>query len=248
MHRRQFLRLGYAAAPLIFSGPWFGASTPPAIGSKFNSDGSFRRFPGNTIICHVPPDSAAFQVLLQVRARFAARPFSHCLTLMPPASYHMTIFEGVVNEVRRSGLWPLDMSADSPLDSCNRLFFKKLQGFDLGCDPPFRLVPDFVPDTFIHLRPFDDQEERKLRDLRDRLSRLLLLRGPNHETYQFHITLAYLVKWMTPEERADYAKTREECASILRNSLSVIELGAPEFCFFQNMAAFDPQLLLKHKV
>jgi len=248
MHRRQFLRLGYVAAPLIFSRSWVGMGTPPAIGKKFNPDGSFRSFPGNTIICHVPPHSATFQTLLEIRARFAARPFSRCLTLMPPASYHMTVFEGVVNEVRQPRLWPSDMSVDSPLDSCNQLFLKKLREFDLRCNLPFRLVPDFIPDTFIRLRPFDDQEEQKLRDLRNRLSKLLLLHGPNHEAYQFHITLAYLVKWMTPEETVDYARTREECASILRNSLSVIELGPPEFCFFQNMAAFDPQLLLNRKV
>ena len=33
------------------------------IGKKFNEDGSVRRYPGNTVVAAVPPESSAYDVM-----------------------------------------------------------------------------------------------------------------------------------------------------------------------------------------
>lgn len=100
------------------------------------------------------------------------------------------------------------------------------------------------PGATIRLLPIDEQENRKLRRLRDRLAARLRLRAPDHDSYGFHITLGYLIDWMTPAQEREYTAVQSGCFEMLRNRVPVIELGAPEFCVFYDMFAFDTQFRL----
>src|SRR5262245_53622902 len=103
------------------SAPDTDSSRPPSpaglTGGKFNPDGSVRRFPGNTIIFHLSTDSP-LQVLLRALYNKLdnAADLRHLYTLLPPDSWHMTIFEGVCDEVRRPGYWPSDLPMNASLE------------------------------------------------------------------------------------------------------------------------------------
>ena len=82
------------------------------IGTKFNADGTVRRFPGNTIISMVNHGKDIFAHFLHIRALLEASRAAACVTLLPLDSIHMTVIEGVCDQVRREGYWtsllPLD--------------------------------------------------------------------------------------------------------------------------------------------
>ncbi|MEQ4509056.1 DUF1868 domain-containing protein [Dickeya zeae] len=221
--------------------------TPRDIGGKFNPDGSVRRFPGNTIISHIPLGSAASGAFMAVRDTLKQQDFSHCLTFTPPSSYHMTVFEGVTESKRRLPFWPAGLPIDAPLSVCSDYLARKLTGFELQATLPFKMrITDFNAHqdagVTVRLTPVDDNEERKLRTLRDRLSEQLGIRAPDHDTYGFHVTLGYLVRWMTEDESEAYLKAQQACLHYLQQQVPVLELGVPEFCVFNDMFAFDTQL------
>lgn len=220
---------------------------PVAVGTKFEPDGRVRRFAGNTVICHVPADGVLFAALVAMQASYAAAPFARKLTLLPASSLHMTVFEGVCEDIREPSRWPRDLPTDLPLDAVTRHFAERLGCFDPACRLPFRLRP--APPTpswggaVLALAPLDEAEDANLRGLRDRLAERLLLRVPTHAGYVFHITLAYVIDWLDPEEdaaiRVLYAAGARRIAD-----LGPVELGPPEFCRFDDMFAFERLSLL----
>jgi hypothetical protein len=100
---------------------------PRWIGQKFNPEGQLLPFPGNTIICHLQPKSPLYSALLRLYNSLKIQQFSSLYVLLPPVSWHMTIFEGVSNQIRQLGFWPADLPLEAPLSKCTTLFEEKLR-------------------------------------------------------------------------------------------------------------------------
>jgi len=219
---------------------------PGGVPTKFDADGSVRHFPGNTIICHLPAESDLHKGLLRLSQELETANPETLYTLLPTPSWHMTVFEGVCDQVRRPGFWPSDLPGDTSLDECNAHFEKKLRQFGLGTEPPFKLrIAGYTPridGIGLHLEPVDAIEQSRLRALRDRLSETLCIRHPSHETYGFHLSIAYFIRHPTDIEREQLdARLMRHLAEFP----SVFELGAPEFCHFDDMFAFRRQFYLE---
>ena len=230
------------------------ASAQPAdVGRKFTPDGRIRAFAGNTVICHLPqqgPGSRAFDGFLDVYRDLATRRFAQKMALLPTSSYHMTIFSGANDQNRQPGAWPAAVPLDAPMGACDRWIAERLRGFPLKTGLPIRMkVSDAAPQPAagsiqIRLEPADAGEERKLRGLRDRLAEALTIRAVDHHAYKFHVSLAYLIQWLTPEEEANYVEAYSAWLDLLREAAPIIELGAPEFCTFRDMFAFKTEFRL----
>lgn len=220
----------------------------PHIGVKFNADGSVRRYPGNTIICHASHNAVLWSALLVAHNLLTRSQAARHLAFLPPESYHMTVFEGATEHDRVSGLWPTDVPLDAPLDTCTRMLEQKLIRFDPACTMPLRMrVADASRQDrpgMLVLTPIDDDENRKLRGLRDNLSEQLLIRSSTHEKYIFHITLAYQIERMTPKLRDAFLAQQSAAFAFIKREVPVIELGPPEFCTFENMHAFHTRTYL----
>ncbi|KAJ7922926.1 hypothetical protein B0H13DRAFT_2316851 [Mycena leptocephala] len=78
-----------------------------------------------------------------------ANHLSHLYTLLPPTSYHMTVFEGVLGK------------------ECTALFEQKMSSFDLQCDPPYHIsITGFGPLQIgieVHLEPSTAEENARIR-------------------------------------------------------------------------------------
>ena len=251
--RRGFLLaagLGAAASGAL-------AQTPPRrdrpkdVGRKFMADGRVRPFAGNTIISHLPQQGdgyAVFDRLLDIYRDLPGHAFARKITALPTSSYHMTIFGGANDQGRQPGLWPADVPLDAPIARCNALLAARLRALRMGVEPPFRMVvddrtpADKVSPITLHLRAADDAEAVKLRQVRDRIAETLKIRAPDHDRYQFHITIGYQIDWFTPAEQAEYAaalaKWRRALGSV------VFTFGAPEYCVFEDMFAFRREFAL----
>jgi hypothetical protein len=70
-------------------------------------------------------------------------------------------------------------------------------------------------------------------------------RAENHDTFGFHISLAYQMSGFTFEERREYQSILEHHIPIIVAAAPVIELGVPEFCTFEDMYRFEIRTLLR---
>ncbi|KAK0731058.1 RNA ligase/cyclic nucleotide phosphodiesterase [Lasiosphaeris hirsuta] len=223
---------------------------PLGVPSKFDPDGNVQPFAGNTIVAHLPPSDKLYTSLLSLHAKLAASPLAHLFALLPPPSWHMTVFEGVCDRVRMPGLWPSDLPLNTPLEQVTAHFEEKLTAFDVVNEdweqPPYRLtVTGFSPlfvGIGVSLRLGTLEEEARFRSLRDRLSKTLLIRAAHHDNYDLHLSLAYFVRYPDEQQKA-------ELLQLLTDHLNggmpwKFELGAPEFCTFENMYRFDRLLYL----
>ncbi|MCU6501704.1 DUF1868 domain-containing protein [Rugamonas sp. A1-17] len=246
-----------ALAALLRGGAALGAggmalAAPPrtAVAPKFHPDGSEAHWPGNSIICHVDKRSDSFMALLDIHCALMRSGMLHRIAVLPPASYHMTIFNGVSYPARRLA-FPTDVPPDASEAFCNAWLLAKLKDFDLGCELPLRLRPLPVEQQTnlynILFEPVDAAENRKLRQLRDRLAQALSYRLPDHDSFRFHVTLNYFYSAMRGGEEQRFRQLHQRLAGDLIRRAPVLELHNPEYVYFDGMYEFRPQLLLRNR-
>ncbi len=157
----------------------------------------------------------------------------------------MTVFEGVVDKVRKPGLWPSNLAIDASVEECTTLFERELSTFDLQTPLPYHLtIKDVKPllnGISLYIVPHTT-DNTALRGLRDRLSDLLRIRAKGHDTYRFHISIAYMLRFLTDDQNKELRAFILDC---LNDVPKDFELGAPEFCIFEDMFAFERQMYLK---
>ncbi|KAJ6466277.1 RNA ligase/cyclic nucleotide phosphodiesterase [Mycena sanguinolenta] len=220
----------------------------PKYRTKFDTDGNVQHYPGNTIICHLSPSSQPelYESMLALHDKLKSSHLSHLYALLPPKSWHMTVFELACDAVRVPGRWPDDLPMDASLEDCTALFERKLSSFDLQCDPPYRVsMTGFYPLVGIigvRLEPDTADENARIRGLRDRLSNLLHIRAQGHATYGLHVTMAYLLRVLTREQDEELRKI---LADHFDGMPKQFQLGAPEFCTFEDMFSFKRLLYLE---
>ena len=221
------------------------------LDQKFDAHGHVLRFPGNTLLCHVPLFTPLSDALTAVRDRIGAAPHADALATLPPESYHMTVFEGANDLARTRERWPAALPLNATMAQCTRHMDGKLRAFDLGCELPLRMKLDEPGQQLMigamRLVPADAAEAHKLRGLRDLLAQHLGMRTPWHDSYAFHITHSYLIKLLSLDAVKQALAVHSQLYSELVAPLGVIALGAPEFCTFNDMLAFDNRFLLRRQ-
>ncbi|TPX16633.1 uncharacterized protein E0L32_003574 [Thyridium curvatum] len=217
---------------------------PEGVLTKFSPEGVVLRFPGNTTLCHLPADCPLLPGLRDLYSALAAHPvLSKKVHLLPPASWHMTVFDGVRDSEREPVLWP-EGKHELPLAEMTSEFAGRLRelGQQLeaeGLAPPYRMrVRNFdgaLIGIGIEVEGATADEERRMRRLRDRLADAMGFRAPNHETYQFHLSVAYLMRHLEPDDRAALDEVRDQHFPSIQREFT---LGDVEFCTFEDMYSF----------
>jgi len=214
-----------------------------SVGQKFNPDGSTREFPGNTVLCHVPRDSTVFDLLLELRQKAERQPWARKFSFLPPPSYHMTVFDGVCDQVREQAHWSSQLPLDAPLEEVDDL----LREAWLKAKPPqvirmqYRRFYATGGYLTLYLKAASPEVNRGLRNYRDKLSDAIGIRHPNHTFYAFHITLAYGIEVLTPFEQIKAWCFNMQMHSYLQRGFGTLRLKAPELSFFADMAYFAPK-------
>ena len=88
------------------------------------------------------------------------------------------------------------------------------------------------------LEGFTHEDERLLRETRDKLSNLLGIKFPTHDTYIFHISLGYLLRWLNENETKIIIKESHRLFEEFNEKKPLIVMQSPEFCTFENMHVF----------
>jgi hypothetical protein len=97
----------------------------------------------------------------------------------------------------------------------------------------------------VHVKARSTEESKRLSSLRDRLADLLLIRHPDHGTYGLHLTVAYILRYLTDTQKSELTALLTDHFDSMPKEF---ELGAPEFCKLDDMFAFKRQFYLEdHK-
>ena len=218
-------------------------TTPvPHLGTRFDATGRFLPEHGNTVVAHVLPGSPTDHALRDLRERLMAAPWAGHFAFTEPESYHMTVFEGVIETRPDADAWPEGIDPSRGVDAATRAMTDRLAGFTPP--PAFRMRVAEVAPFGLVLSGATHKDEANARAWRDALARVLHLRMPDHDSYGFHTTLAYARSWVAP---ADLPPIVAEMAGLTREvqaRLPVLDLGPPSFCTFADMNAFPPVLPL----
>jgi hypothetical protein len=236
---------------IILNLPDFKASPrpkyPAGVPYKFDPDGNVQHFPGNTIISPLSNSTELYSSLMILYNRLKQDPLSDLYRPLPPSSWHMTVFEGSLDEKREPGYWPSNLALNASIEECTALFENELSSFDLQTDLPYHLsIVGFIPlevGIALHIEPHK-ADNTALRGLRDRLADLLQIRQPDHKRYGFHLGMAYLLRHLTDDQKS---KLTSLLMDHFRDMPKEFELGPPKFCRFENMLAFEPLLVLKNQ-
>ncbi len=212
------------------------------IGKKFYEDGRVRRYPGNTVVADILPGCKAYDVMVQLRQWVADAGLTDYLILMPEDSYHMTLLRGLNDQVRKEAYWPAALPKDAPMVKVDDYISAAIE--KTGLPGPARMKFDSVSISktcmLVRLKPADAEQYQILRQFRDRGAENIGVFLPKHETYFFHITLAYVR--VVPEGEA--ARKLEQ----LKLQMDAFLAGQPEFCtaqpymaYYDDMYRFHPE-------
>ena len=214
------------------------------IGRKFFEDGSVRTFQGNTCVADITERCAAYPVMLTLRKMLLSSPLADHYVPLPPESFHMTVFNGLNDQVRIDEKWPACLPKDTPMEKVDDHVEEAL----LRARLPGKLKMRFREVTFgkgavlVRLEPADEKMEKIMRDFRVRAAEEMGVFFPGHATYKFHISLAYTRIIPEGEMEEEKIKLKEEMDALLQKS-PVFETDPPYIAFFNDMLFFSPDRL-----
>lgn len=209
------------------------------VGEKFHKDGSARYYPGNTIICYLTEDHPAYQAALWAQTQLKALNFANKYAFLPPSSFHMTIMGLILEELRKPVYWSEHLALDCPLPETDAYFVKQLQTLNAPSTIKMRYTDihkNLHPS--IRLEPETEDMNHQLRSYRDAVADATGVREPNHESYAFHISICYPLMHLSEAEQKTLKAVLDDMHKHLQETLTVFELGKPEFSLFDDMFAF----------
>ncbi|MBO6718965.1 MAG: DUF1868 domain-containing protein [Rhizobiaceae bacterium] len=212
------------------------------LGRRFSKDGVFLPEVGNTVVRHVVSGSETELALIELRERLRGLPWGHRFAFTDVPSLHMTVFEGAIETRREPDYWPREMPLDATLEEVTEHLAGRLEGFE-GSGPFDMRIFEVTP-FGLTLRGATERDEDIARAWRDALTEPFGYRSPNHGSYFFHVTLAYIIDWLPDEMAVEYKRAMAELTREFRQRIPVVELGPPAFCTFTDMNAFPPVVTL----
>lgn len=212
----------------------------PHRGQRYDTSGTFLRERGNTVVCHLIEGSESASAILDARARFLSMPCADKLAFTAGSSLHMTLFQGIIETRRSLPYWPADVSLQAPIDDMTAIFMDRLARFAPG--EAFAVEVTHATPNGLTLDGVTARDRHVLKDWRNRFADLLGYRHPDHDTYVFHITFAYMIERFDDVTMAVWVPFLDEIAQDIRRRSPVIELRAPAFCAFEDMNHFEELL------
>ncbi|WP_064696639.1 DUF1868 domain-containing protein [Rhizobium aegyptiacum] len=215
---------------------------PPAhLGSRYRKIGGFLPEAGNTIVCHPEKGSPTQAILIEAREKYLAMPEAPQFLFTPISSLHMTLFDGIIETMRRRERWPADLPLETPIDDMTALLAARLDGFSMA--EPFKVAVVGARPSGLLVEGATEKDRRSMRAWRDAFADLLGYRQPNHAEYKFHITFAYPIEWLEIEALPRWQAMLDGVVEDIRRKVPVFSLTPPAFCVYEDMNHFHELLI-----
>jgi hypothetical protein len=215
---------------------------PAHVGTRVTTARTFGPDAGNTTVRHVAKDSRTMAILIDIQDALKTSGYGDYFAFLPPDSFHMTVFDGILDARRAKNYWPEGVSYSAPLSQTRDLFLERLQGFK--SPGPFDMKITKVTPNGLHLEGATPADEAIARQWRDALSAVFGHRKPSHDTYGFHVTMAYFAEWLPVEAAPAYVTLLNHLTEMAQSQLPTLELNPPAFCTFENMEHFEELMVL----
>ena len=211
------------------------------IGRKFYEDGSVRHYPGNTVVADVTPDNSAYDVMKKLHDMLIDEGFDSSLILLPVNSYHMTVIRGLNDQVRTDEFWPEKLPKSAKMEEVDDYITAAVSSVEMPRNLRMRFDKIRLSATamLVTLLPSDDQENKRLRDYRDKVATAIGLFLPKHKEYRFHITLAYTRVISEGEDAQRMEEMIGRMNDILASQPEFI-IPSPYMAYYDDMLAFHP--------
>jgi len=225
------------------SEPFPDTVTQDGIDGKFKPDGTAVRFPGNTFICHIDPASDAYAALVRLQNEVRNGPYSEYFTQLPPESLHMTVFPSVCGDPLGYDGFPDGFAKGTGLGEITETYRTRALETTGFASCTISALKPFLGYS-VHVDGATPSDRNILSQMRQTLQSLTGLRRPDFSAYQFHITLAYRIKWMSEDIAKAHLDHMDTAFNDEKDALVNISLGQIEFCSFEDMTHFERLALL----
>ncbi|CAI1057667.1 DUF1868 domain-containing protein [Serratia entomophila] len=207
---------------------------------KFNHNGQAQLFAGNTVLSHIS-NTLFFRHLNKLYFLFSESQMNGRLyTLLPPESYHITLFDGVCRKSDGTWYWPASYNQGSSLDECTAYCREQLITSGIISPKKTFIVTGikYSRNTIALITEPTKSCEAGIKAFRNQLSDVLEIRRDNHEQYVFHISFAYFLRFPDKSECQYIRNIMLSFINGLTKKERLLDLGDAEFCYFRDMTAF----------
>jgi hypothetical protein len=209
-----------------------------AVGRKFNADGAVRRFPGNSIICPISPEDDLYHVLVDVQESLKQLTFSNKYALLPPSSFHMTVMDLICDQVREADKWSDHLPLNASLARTDQYFIDQTESMVFPTQFQLHFTELSRTGVSLYFKPADASQAQSLSEFRDAIAVATGVRHPNHQTYRFHVSIAYQIIELTPAEDQVLSGLVTQTNQELRAVLADVTLSDAQLAFFDDMNRF----------
>jgi hypothetical protein len=237
----MFLTMNAISADLMRFSAAKASAPQRHLGIRYNEDGRFLPEPGNTVVCHLVEGSTTQQALDDVRTRLMALPEAEKFAFTPASSLHMTLFQGIIEHRRLPGYWPEDLPFETPIDDMKALLQARLAYF--SAPAPFRVKIIGLRPLGLTVEGVTAEDRRIMAEWRDAFADVLGYRHPDHDSYEFHITLSYFISGLSDAALPIWQAALSEGLAEIARKAPVLELQPPAFCAFADMNHFEELLV-----
>lgn len=211
------------------------------LGIRYTEGGVFLPEPGNTVVCHLVEGSATEAALTVVRSRLMALPEAEKFAFTPASSLHMTLFQGIIEHRRAADFWPSDLSFETAIDDMTALMQARLAYF--SAPAPFRVKIIGLRPLGLTVEGVTAEDRRIMAAWRDAFADSLGYRHPDHDDYEFHITLSYFIRGLSDAALPIWQAALSEGLAEIAARAPILELRPPAFCAFADMNHFEELLV-----
>ncbi len=214
------------------------------IGKKFDENGGVLHYPGNTVVADIVPGCSAYDVMSHLRQMIIDAGFEDTLCVLPEDSYHMTVIRGLNDLVRKDTHWPEKLPKDSPMEVVDDYISAAIARAQLPGPARMKFYKVLPQEgcILIQVVPADAEQEKILRDFRNRAATEIGLFLPKHDEYKFHISLAYRRTLPEGEEAEKFNDVVAAMETYIADQ-PAFETESPYMAYYNDMYAFSPTRL-----
>ena len=218
--------------------PYPSGISLPGRGGKFDTAGGVQTWRGNTFVSHVTRPSASYDAILELQDQVKQSPFGRFFTFLPAPSFHMTIFQGYSPGREHDASWPQDVPVDNGPDAATQVLQSRVSSLQL---PRFRARPTglFCANS-LTMQGAAPADEEALRTARATLRDATGINHDGFDTYVFHITLAYLVQWVSAATAREIIDFSDTLGAAFCDAVPEVALDPCALCAFDDMHHFEP--------
>ena len=205
--------------------------------NKFDDRGNPLPFPGCTIICNIPLNTNLSDQIISLQKNIENFNPEKTYFYLPPSSFHMTLFDCCNFNTKNTNYWPSDIDPDMDYKDIAVELNKRIQNYIFPKEFNLKLKMFFGGYSII-LEPYSEKDEKILRNCRDELSSLLKIKFENHQRYNFHISLAYILRELNKIEINNLIEFNKKLSLDFSKKFPKITFTKPEMCIFEDMLEF----------